>query len=236
MGMGPFEDPALFLESGRDTLALAQRMMGLESTHRLLDLGCGCGRLGVHMPSFLSPTGTYTGLDIDSACIAWCVENIEMHDPRFSFVTVDVQSHAYNPAGGLHVESITFPFDDNAFDRAIVSSVFTHMTEAGIARYMTELHRVTANDGLILVSLFLMDDAARSAAIGKATSFTFDAQLDENSWSIDAATPLDGVAVDPAWFQKTARARGLEVKRIEYGTWRTRRGWKVDHDWVVIGQ
>jgi len=235
LGMGPFEDPTLFLESGRDTLALAQRMIGLDGTHRVLDLGCGCGRLAIPMTTFLS-TGRYAGLDIDAACIHWCVENIQAGDPRFSFVTLDVHSSAYNPGGRSSAETVTLPYEAQAFDRVIVSSVFTHMTERGIARYLSELQRVIGEHGLVLASLFLMDDAAQLAIRRRTTSLNFHARLGDNSWTLRRTAPLEGVALGPRWFHETAQDRGLVVKEVEYGSWRARRGSDIQHDWVVLAR
>jgi SAM-dependent methyltransferase len=232
--MGPFEDPALFVSSGRETLDLARDLMGLLPSHRLLDLGCGCGRVAVPAMAFLDDSGSYAGLDIDPDCIEWCRENIEARDGRFSFTYLDVQSESYNPHGSISPDRAVLPFRDGDFDRALVSSVFTHLTESGIARYISELRRVLRPGGLLLASLLLMNGAAESAVGAGTTSFEFRHALGEHSWTLDPSDPLDGVAVAEAWFRSLAGESGFRLDQTVYGTWRGTVGWAVQHDWVVL--
>jgi ubiquinone/menaquinone biosynthesis C-methylase UbiE len=234
MAMGPFEDPAVFLTSGRDTLDLAVRLTGLEPTHRLLDLGCGCGRVALAAMQFLGERGSYAGLDVDAGCIDWCVKNIEARDGRFAFTCLDVRSDAYNPLGALSADQAILPYADGSFDRALVSSVFTHLPEGGIAQYLAELQRVVVSDGFVLVSLLLMNDATRSAVRAGTTSFVFVDRFGAHSWVLEASRPLEGVAVEEGWFQNLARRQGFLIQELTYGTWRTTHGWKVQHDWLVL--
>lgn len=232
--MGPFEDPAVFIASGRETLQLAERMAGLRPTHRVLDLGCGCGRLALPMMEFLADGGSYTGLDIDAGCIDWCVKNIAAQDTRFSFTFLDVQSDAYNVGGTVPPEEVRLPWPAHAFDRAVVSSVFTHLREEGIVRYVSELRRVIVPGGSVLASLLLMNDGTRAAMRNGSTSFMFEHRIGDHSWTLDHSQPLEGVSIDEAWFQALARRAGFAIPEVTYGTWRTTRGWTVQHDWLVL--
>jgi SAM-dependent methyltransferase len=232
--MGPFEDPELFASSGRETLDLARDLMSLLPSHRLLDLGCGCGRVSVPAMAFLDDSGSYAGLDIDPECIRWCSEKIEAQDGRFSFTYLDVHSESYNPQGTISPDGTVLPFPDGDFDRALVSSVFTHLTEAGTARYISELGRVLRPDGLVLASFLLMNGATESAVGAGTTSFEFRHPLGANSWTLDPSNPLDGVAVAEAWLRRLALDTGFLLDQTVYGTWRETLGWAVQHDWVVL--
>jgi SAM-dependent methyltransferase len=236
LGIGPFEDAALFLESGRETLELARTAMDLKPIHRILDVGCGCGRIALPAMEFLSASGGYCGLDVDADCIAWCQDNIQGRDGRFSFARLDIGSDSYNPLGKVAVETAVFPYPDGMFDRALVSSVFTHMTESGIARYLEELYRVLVPGGRILASLLLMNDATVSALTNRTTSFSFTHRLGQSSWTLDPDNPLDGVAVDEDWFRENAVAAGLTHEATTHGTWRDILGWEVQHDWMVLSR
>ena len=233
-GLGPFEDPEVFLQSGRETMDLARRLIGLQPADRVLDIGCGCGRIAVHLAEFLAPDGSYAGFDIDAECIEWCQSNIEGRDTRFHFTHLDVWSASYNPAGTLRPDRVTLPYPRASFDRVLISSVFTHMTEDGIHRYLAEVSRVVKPRGTVLVSALLMNEDAVAAIEHDTTLFTFVDSLGEYSWTLDVRQPLDGVAVAETWLLDTAARHGLVADAVSYGTWRDVRGWEVQHDWLGL--
>src|SRR5471032_1693123 len=49
---------------------------GLKPEHRVLDVGCGCGRMAVPLIPFLTGTGEYHGFDIVPAAIKWSQKHI----------------------------------------------------------------------------------------------------------------------------------------------------------------
>lgn len=233
-GIGPFEDPALFIHSGRDTVERARRMCGLTPSSQFLDVGCGCGRVALAMLDYLDPSGLYVGFDVDAECIDWCVRHVEVVDRRFHFDHLDIQSTSYNPGGAIATDRVTFPYGDSSFDCALVSSVFTHMAEAGITQYLAELWRVVKPGGTVLVSLLLINSDSLSAVERQTTLFSFNQRLGPNSWTIDPARPLEGVGISEAWFEELASSRDFRVEGIDYGNWRHVRSWEVEHDWLCL--
>jgi SAM-dependent methyltransferase len=98
---------------------------------RVLDWGCGCGRL----VRYLERAGVreLTGCDIDGAAVAWCAANLA---GRF------VRSNRNPP----------LPFEDASFDAVIASSVFTHLGREDQRRWLDELRRVIRPGGTLLAS------------------------------------------------------------------------------------
>jgi SAM-dependent methyltransferase len=126
-----------------EIIALARRHGAtLEAGQRVLDFGCGCGRiaapLGASVPAALS------GCDVNPELIAWCEANI----PGDFRVT--------QPAPPL-------PYDDGAFTLVYALSVFTHLHEANARAWLAELARVTRPGGLAILSLFDEDIPAAAA-------------------------------------------------------------------------
>lgn len=232
--MGPFEDPEIFLTSGEETLSLVVDLLDLEPDHRLLDLGCGCGRVALPFQRFASEEGSYFGLDVDRACIEWCVSHLQAKDARFHFDRLDVRSESYNPAGHVDPDRVILPYPNRFFDRALASSLFTHMREAGIDVYLGELARTLRSDGRLLISAFLMDDAAVAGVKTGTTDFRFVDRLGENSWTLDRDNPLDGVSLDERWIMSIAEKHGLKPYAIRKGTWRSTKGWAVEQDWIAL--
>jgi len=128
----------------------------LEPESRLLDIGCGCGRVARHLLD--SPIKGYSGFDRHPGMIAWARAHIEARDKRFRFQHVDVVS-VYKKVDGqpgvVPAAEFVFPWDDETFTGALAASVFTHMDLAGATRYLGETARVLVPGGRAWASFFL---------------------------------------------------------------------------------
>jgi SAM-dependent methyltransferase len=49
---------------------------GLETHHRVLEIGCGAGRMARALTGYLGECGSYDGFDPSPGSIAWCRQNI----------------------------------------------------------------------------------------------------------------------------------------------------------------
>lgn len=117
-----------------DFVDAAARHRPLGSMKRMLDWGCGCGRIGAYFLGGV--TGPeYHGSDIDGEAIAWCQQNLT----GGSFTTID----PYPPT----------PYPDAHFDLVIAYSVFTHLQRETQKLWLAEMRRVIAPGGLFLASV-----------------------------------------------------------------------------------
>lgn len=132
---------------------------GLEDGDRVLDVGCGAGRLAIVLMRTL-PRLIYDGFDINHKAITWCRASIQREHPNFRFKWIgDVRNKDYNPHGTIDPAAFRFPYPDASFDFAILNSVFTHMVENDVRHYLEELHRVCAPRAMVYATFF-MDDRA----------------------------------------------------------------------------
>ena len=121
---------------------------------------CGCGRVARNLIN--EPLCSYTGFDRHRGMIDWCKREIEPRAPHFSFFYFDLRSCYQSidkQSGTIAAGSFQFPFDDNCFDVAFLSSVFTHMPLDEVRHYLHELSRVLANGGKVLFSVFFTKQA-----------------------------------------------------------------------------
>jgi SAM-dependent methyltransferase len=72
------------------------RHCGLRPDTRLLEIGCGIGRLVYELAPLLD-TGRYSGFDIAPAAIAWLNSNYAPLIPNFDFRLLDVTNARYRP-------------------------------------------------------------------------------------------------------------------------------------------
>ena len=113
---------------------IAGSARSLSDFDRLLDFGCGCGRLLRHM-SHVAERVEIHGTDIDADMIAWLQRNM--------------------PFGRYQAGSVEppLPYRDDYFDLVISHSVFTHLDERQQDMWLRELQRITRPGALLLISV-----------------------------------------------------------------------------------
>jgi methylase of polypeptide subunit release factors len=65
-----------FAAIGKSLVSYSRSVGGLQPWHRVLDIGCGCGRVAIPLTHFLNGHGSYDGLDIVPAAVDWCNRSI----------------------------------------------------------------------------------------------------------------------------------------------------------------
>jgi len=110
-----------------------EKYRSLEEFERVLDWGCGCGRVTQRMLASVSADRLY-GCDIDPSAIKWMQKTMK----GSSFVKID----PYPPT----------PYKDGFFDLIYGISVFTHLDEETQFKWLAELHRIVSKDGIVAVS------------------------------------------------------------------------------------
>src|SRR5438477_3872089 len=151
-----------FQEQGKNFIDALRTGVGISASSRFFDLGSGCGRHAVPLTSVLNPNGSYVGLEPIKTLVRWCRREITSRFPNFDFVHCDVFNSVYNRSGRSRAEDYRFPFADASFDRAIATSVFTHLPEPAAANYLRETARVMTRGGLFWASFYLLDQGSRS--------------------------------------------------------------------------
>src|SRR5690349_5044074 len=119
-----------FRATGDEFLGHFEELGGLAPSDRVLDVGCGIGRMARVLASELRPpTGSYDGFDVAGQAIAWCQRHYTGTPVPFRFAHVDLRHPVYNPTGAESATTFPFPYPDAHFDLVIATSVFTHLLE-----------------------------------------------------------------------------------------------------------
>lgn len=130
-------DAHWFLESGRRTAAtirsaLARTGFELESGTRMLDFGCGCGRVARHWRD-LDGVDVH-GSDYNAQLVAWCARNLDFATFSTNRLPPPLQ------------------YEDRFFDVVYAMSVLTHLPESLQLAWLAEFSRVLREGGRLLVS------------------------------------------------------------------------------------
>lgn len=164
---------ATFDEVGPRLTSRIVALCDLHSDQRVLDVGCGIGRVALPLAAYLGPDGAYEGFDIVAEAVAWCRDNLTAAHPNFHFRHVPIHNERYNPTGTVPDADFVFPYDDASFDLVVLTSVFTHMMPAGVEQYMGEIARVLVPGGRLFATMFLLDEEAERLRRGPGSVFSF---------------------------------------------------------------
>jgi len=130
-------DPAWFDESGRRGASLILGLMREDpSIGRILDFGCGCGRVTRHL---VAEGVRVQGVDWNPAAVAWCRQHLE---GDFFVGTLEPPLELRDGA----------PFDLIYFDLIYAFSVLTHLTVELQVAWLEELAAKLDGGGLLVIS------------------------------------------------------------------------------------
>lgn len=116
------------------------KIAGLKPHHKLLDIGCGSLRGGIHFADYLD-VGNYYGIDKD-------------YDLVFAGVEKELSKYTNKPVKTLIDDNFSFEKFDVMFDFAIAQSVFTHLCRMDIAMCLRKLAKVLKPGGKLYATYF----------------------------------------------------------------------------------
>jgi cyclopropane fatty-acyl-phospholipid synthase-like methyltransferase len=128
------------------------RARGLKPGHRLLDIGCGSLRGGIHAIKYLE-TGNYYGLDMNPSLI-----EAARHELKLAGLT-----HK-NPHLAVS-DRFELGLFRQKFDYLLAHSVFTHVFANHIIRCLAEVREVLASKGQFFATFFLAPHRVHLAPI-----------------------------------------------------------------------
>jgi SAM-dependent methyltransferase len=201
---------------------------------RMLDVGCGVGRMYLAAKSYLTETDSYLGIDVGKSFIDICQN--EYREPNVSFLYTEAANRYY--AKQVDGDSRAWPMEDSSHNLITALSVWTHLDERDWRFYLKEVSRVLAPGGRAIISFFILDDLYDAALPKKTGQISRYYPQPENKWIFDApaydsehwkypswaAVPEVAIGVSQSAFDEAVAAAGLKVKHYYPGQWKDQPG------------
>lgn len=215
VAVGPGDYEAI----GAEFLEHFVRLGQLTPHDRVLDVGCGVGRMAAALAPYLSSRGSYEGFDVVPSGVEWCQANITRRHGNFQFRTVDIFNTTYNPHGRVAAEDFEFPFPCDSFDFVFMTSVFTHMMPNAVERYLRETARVLRKGRRSLITWFILNQESKALILDGSSRMSF--PHERGSFSVmDEKLPEMNVAFEESFVRDAYTRAGMHISEpISWGGW-----------------
>lgn len=205
---------------------------GLKPTSKVLDIGCGVGRIAYSLAYYLDPTTQYEGFDISDNLVYWAKQNITPVRANFNFQSLDIYHSMYNPSGNILATDFTFPYQNTSFDFVCVISVFTHLKTAEVRHYLDEIYRVLRKGGRCFLTCFLLNSESRHLIAKGKSAQNIIYELEE-SFTKNPDLPEEAIGFPESLLLNWIEKQGFIVVNKTLGFWCGRRAF-VCEDFLVI--
>ena len=229
------EDDPRFLKTGDELVRDMRRRAGLTDRSVVVDVGSGYGRFA-HALIRDGFRGEYFGFDILPRHVRWCREHLtRFAQPKVRFSHLDVENARYNPRGKIRGEEVVFPIEARSVDAILLASVFTHMYEDHIFRYLSEARRILKVGGRVMASFFLLDPTWAEAHAAGGTAYPMVHARSPHCRYANAEDPLFAIGYELDWLLARVEELGLALAEPpRLGQWAKRPGAEVWQDFLVL--
>ena len=167
--------------------------------------------MGIAAYPYLWPNGDYIGIDVNQEDIDFCKTHYP-HD-KYKFFHLDAHNRVYAPKQTN--QQIPWPIEDQAVTAVTALSVWTHLNEDDAKFYFKEINRVLRNDGVALITFFLLDLEYESKVERKSYQKSELYSGNETKWFFDRMCPGSGEWYHTAWADVSEQALGVTSAGIQ---------------------
>ncbi len=210
---------------------IARRLL-LDGASKVLDLGCGCGRMAIPFVDFLD-RGRLYGCDVWADGVAWCEANLTGRDNAEFHLQPAANNYYFERFDEQVRNAFTLPWlGDGVLDASYAISVFTHLIYEDAFSYLKEINRATKPGGLGYFTFFVIDKyfvayrdrTGHHTALAQRQPGCFHAYEGQDFFGGFTHTVLRSL------FEQT----GWEVVTFETGSWAEKPGARSYQDTFVV--
>ena len=213
---------------GNACRGILDRYLTINAGSRLLDFGCGIGRVLLSVLNHTPTVGRVTGFDIMPQVINFCDEHIASAFPQTSFEVIQGSNDHYDQfvsAAGVTVaknrEQLQSTYG-STFTGAYAFSVFTHVEMSDFRSLLELVGGLLEPGGEFLFTSFLLTPYSRQAIEQRSGLFPFGETAFEGNGSVfigNVSDRLGFIAFDMALVEQVVFDAGLVITHVEHGAW-----------------
>lgn len=226
-----YTGPGNYIEIGETFFDYFKTYGNIQPDGRILDIGSGIGRMAIPFTEFLTEKGSYKGFDVVAQGVDWCTENISSKYPNFTFTHTPLKNDLYNLNTADEAKDFIFPYQDNTFDFAFLTSVFTHMMPTDVLHYLGEIHRVLDTDKICLATFFILDEISKELMQSSTMNFSV---AHKDYALMNEKVKEANVAFEKDYIFAHFEAKGLQVINFFPGTWSGRTENTLSYQDIII--
>jgi SAM-dependent methyltransferase len=175
---------------------------------KIIDFGCGHGKLAPISVFFTHPNGEYLGIDIQESYINYCRRKYARL-PRVKFhVSKDYNPLYSSEQRGAVARSRSYgedwPVTANSIDVVIAVSVFTHLQEADAFGYVNKIYTVLSPGALAMLTCHIVEEPRKQPGfifnynpfLASLFKFTTPLPTSNNWFTSNPALPESGIAIN----------------------------------------
>ena len=213
---------------GNACRSILSRYITIDANSRLLDFGCGIGRVLLSVLQHTPAVGKITGFDIMPQVIRFCDTHIASAFPQTSFELIQGSNDHYDQfvsAGGAAIAkgpSNLLADYGSSFTGAYAFSVFTHVEMADFRSLLVLVVSILQPGGEFLFTSFLLTPYSRQAIEQRTGLFPFGETAFEADGRVfigNVPDRLGFIAFDMALVEQMVFDAGLVITHVEHGAW-----------------
>jgi SAM-dependent methyltransferase len=209
------------------------RQCMLKRNSKVLELGCGVGRIGRGLLQYLNRESSYLGIDVNRTAIDWCKENLTTRNANFRFETIDIANNYYHFDDNQQENSYDFSFLGEAkFDCIIAVCFFNHLKINDTRKYLQEISKRLVKDGVAYLTFYTIDE--EFFKFRDRTGFHVDLKSDSNGVWHGYKHKDFFAGYETATLESLFTEARLAVIQSSLGSWAEKSNARIYQDWYLV--